>query len=112
MKFGEVSSEIVTQARRDGVGSEAWKTLARYFAENDEELKLLIPPITKLKARKFSPDTLATLITLSDTITGTTTTDTTTTTSRLCSLPGICKRPAAHGAAKKKAAKARARKSK
>src|SRR5947199_8947856 len=108
-RFARELSEAVLRARRDGIGSEAWKRLAQHFAENDNELKLLIPPITKVKGGKFEPETLATLITLSDTFTGTTTTDTTTTTSRLCSLPGICKRATAR---KKSGAKAGTRKRK
>jgi hypothetical protein len=89
-KFAREVQEKALQALRDGVESQAWRELASYFASNDEELLLLIPPVERLKPGQFDPTTLTFM--LSDSTAGTTNpTTTTTTTSRLCSLPTICK---------------------
>ena len=107
-RFSHVLSEAAIQASRDGIGSDAWIRLAKFFAENEDELRLLVPPTKKLKAGKFDADTLTTLITLSGGIT--VSTHTTTTASRLCTLPGICPKPSARASGKKKATKAGAKK--
>jgi hypothetical protein len=102
----------VNAARRDGLGSAAWKRLATYFAENDEELKLLTPPMPK-KNERVDAATNVLLLLLSDTDpTGGTTTHTTTTNSRLCSLPGVCQINKSKPALKKPTSKARAKKTK
>ena len=106
--FARDLARVVAQAKRDGVGSQAWIKLAKYFAENEDELAMLIPPTTKTVKGKFDTTTLTHLIILSDTFTGqtttTTTTNTTTTTSEMCSIQPDCKGPVAR-AAKKRAAK-------
>lgn len=81
--------EVANRAGADGVGSEAWIELASYFAENEEELRLLTPSLVDAVPGQLNTDTNTT--TLLGTQTGITwTTTTTTTTSRLCTIPGIC----------------------
>lgn len=100
--FARKLSQAAINARRDGVGSAAWKKLAKFFAENDDELRLLTPPIGKSNNGVPDTTTTSTLLILSDTGAGTTTTMTATTTSRLCSLPGICPKKATKARTKRK----------
>jgi hypothetical protein len=105
-RFAAELKAAVTAARRDGLGSAAWKRLASYFAETDEELRLLSPAMPKAGGRT-NTETTTVMLTLSDTDPTVGTTTTTTTTSRLCSLPGVCKRNQPKPARKKKTVTAR-----
>jgi hypothetical protein len=89
--FREIQ-EAANRAGIDGVGSQAWYELANYFAENDEELRLLTPPVENFASGQLNTDiNVLNLLQTNTSITWTTTT--TTTTSRLCTIPGICPRP-------------------
>jgi hypothetical protein len=91
--FASELREAANRAAIEGVGSEAWITLASYFAEDEAELSLLTPPLGN--APGDQPDTTTNTTTLLTTQTGMTgTTTTNTTTSRLCTIPGICPREA------------------
>lgn len=85
--FAKKLQEQAIAALKDGIGSPAWRELARNFADPDE-LDLLIPPLSISTSGEPNTTTLTTTITLSGGFT--TTTTTTTTTSELCTLPGIC----------------------
>jgi hypothetical protein len=86
--FNEIQA-AANRAAAEGVGSEAWITLANYFAEDETELSLLIPPVGNVALGVLDTTTeTTTLLTTQTGMTGTTTT--TTTTSRLCTIPGIC----------------------
>lgn len=83
--------QAANRAAADGIGSEAWIELANYFAENENELSLLVPSINDATPGVLNTDANTTNLLATQTgMTGTTTT--TTTTSRLCTLPGICPR--------------------
>lgn len=91
--FSRKIQEAANKAAQDGVGSEAWIALAGYFAENEMELSLLIPPLATTAEGQLDTGNNTTNLLLTQNGTGITgTTTTTTTTSRLCTIPGICPR--------------------